>query len=217
MEYEKSEEDLRYRKACENVKKIVNAIKFLKIKYYLDFSMISKEDKDRLQQLETDLDRVSEENNLSGLKTELMSEVNAKYSQRKDDEEKGSEKQQPKFVDDNLMACYGVIDVQKDAISKGKIKKAIRCQEILKQYIEEIDSEEYRKIIVNYKRSKLGELNRTKEVVHENNEQWIKRMKDFNRAELVTERRDALSVINSIRTSQKELEINSTEENAIEV
>ena len=212
MEYEKSEEDLRYRKACENVKKIVNAIKFLKIKYYLDFSMISKEDKDRLQQLETDLDIVSEENNLSGLKTELMSEVNAKYSQKKDDEEKGSE---PKFVDDNLMACYGVIDVQKDAISKGKIKKAIRCQEILKQYIEEIDSEEYRKIIVNYKRSKFGELNRTKEVVHENNEQWIKRMKDFNRAELVTERSDALSVINSIRTSQKE--INSTEENVIEV
>lgn len=214
MEYEKSEEDLRYRKACENVKKIVNAIKFLKIKYYLDFSMISKEDKDRLQQLETDLDIVSEENNLSGLKTELMSEVNAKYSQKKDDEEKGSE---PKFVDDNLMACYGVIDVQKDAISKGKIKKAIRCQEILKQYIEEIDSEEYRKIIVNYKRSKFGELNRTKEVVHENNEQWIKRMKDFNRAELVTERSDALSVINSIRTSQEELEINSTKENVIEV
>ena len=212
MEYEKSEEDLRYRKACENVKKIVNAIKFFKIKYYLDFSMISKEDKDRLQQLETDLDIVSEENNLSGLKTELMSEVNAKYSQKKDDEEKGSE---PKFVDDNLMACYGVIDVQKDAISKGKIKKAIRCQEILKQYIEEIDSEEYRKIIVNYKRSKFGELNRTKEVVHENNEQWIKRMKDINRAELVTERSDALSVINSIRTSQKE--INSTEENVIEV
>lgn len=66
------------------------------------------------------------------------------------------------------MACYGVIDVQKDVLSKGKIKKAIKCQEILKQYIEELDSEEYRKLIVNYKRSKLGELSKTNEVVHEN-------------------------------------------------
>lgn len=62
MEYEKSEEDIKYRSACENVKKIVNAIKFLKIKYYLDFSKISKEDEERFQQLEADLDKVSEEN-----------------------------------------------------------------------------------------------------------------------------------------------------------
>ena len=47
MEYEKSEEDIKYRSACENVKKIVNAIKFLKIKYYLDFSKISKEDEEK--------------------------------------------------------------------------------------------------------------------------------------------------------------------------
>ena len=112
MEYEKSEEDIKYRSACENVKKIVNAIKFLKIKYYLDFSKISKEDEERFQQLEADLDKVSEENNLDGLKSELMSEVNAKYGQRNNDGEP-----QPKFVDDKLMACYGVIDVQKDVLS----------------------------------------------------------------------------------------------------
>ena len=35
MEYEKTDEDIKYRTACENVKKIVNAIKSLKIKYYL--------------------------------------------------------------------------------------------------------------------------------------------------------------------------------------
>ncbi len=199
MEYEKSEEDIKYRSACENVKKIVNAIKFLKIKYYLDFSKISKEDEERFQQLEADLDRVSEENNLTGLKSELMSEVNAKYGQRNNDGEP-----QSKFVDDKLMACYGVIDVQKDVLSKGKIKKAIKCQEILKQYIEELDSEEYRKLIVNYKRSKLGELSKTNEVVHENNEQWMKKLKLCSRSELVTQRRDAMGVINLIRTGKQD-------------
>lgn len=198
MEYEKSEEDIKYRSACENVKKIVNAIKFLKIKYYLDFSKISKEDEERFQQLEADLDKVSEENNLDGLKSELMSEVNAKYGQRNNDGEP-----QPKFVDDKLMACYGVIDVQKDVLSKGKIKKAIRCQEILKQYIEELESEEYKKLIVDYKRSKLGELNKTNEVVHENNEQWMKKLKLCSRKELVTNRKDAMGVINLVITGRQ--------------
>ena len=198
MEYEKSEEDIKYRSACENVKKIVNAIKFLKIKYYLDFSKISKEDEERFQQLEADLDKVSEENNLDGLKSELMSEVNAKYGQRNNDGEP-----QPKFVDDKLMACYGVIDVQKDVLSKGKIKKAIRCQEILKQYIEELESEEYKKLIVDYKRSKLGELNKTNEVVHENNEQWMKKLKLCSRNELVTNRKDAMGVINLVITGRQ--------------
>lgn len=208
MEYEKSEEDIKYRNACENVKKIVNAIKFLKIKYYLDFSKISKEDEERFQQLEEDLDRVSEENNLGGLKSELMSEVNAKYGQRNNDGEP-----QPKFVDDKLMACYGVIDVQKDVLSKGKIKKAIRCQEILKQYIEELDSEEYRKLIVDYKRSKLGELSKTNEVVHENNEQWMKKLKLCSREELVTKRKDAMAVINLITTGRQEAqELENVEE-----
>lgn len=207
MEYEKSEEDIKYRSACENVKKIVNAIKFLKIKYYLDFSKISKEDEERFQQLEADLDKVSEENNLDGLKSELMSEVNAKYGQRNNDGEP-----QPKFVDDKLMACYGVIDVQKDVLSKGKIKKAIRCQEILKQYIEELESEEYKKLIVDYKRSKLGELNKTNEVVHENNEQWMKKLKLCSRKELVTNRKDAMGVINLVTTGRQGTQEKSAEE-----
>lgn len=207
MEYEKSEEDIKYRSACENVKKIVNAIKFLKIKYYLDFSKISKEDEERFQQLEADLDKVSEENNLDGLKSELMSEVNAKYGQRNNDGEP-----QSKFVDDKLMACYGVIDVQKDVLSKGKIKKAIRCQEILKQYIEELESEEYKKLIVDYKRSKLGELNKTNEVVHENNEQWMKKLKLCSRKELVTNRKDAMGVINLVTTGRQGTQEKSAEE-----
>ena len=129
MEYEKTDEDIKYRTACENVKKIVNAIKSLKIKYYLDFSKISEEDEMRFKQLESNLDKISEENNLDGLKTELMSEVVAKYEKR--DIKEGS----PRFIDDKLMACYGAIDVQQKVLSEGKIKKAIKCQQLLDKYI----------------------------------------------------------------------------------
>ena len=41
MEYEKIDEEARYLKACENVKKIVNAIKNIKMKYYTNFAKIS--------------------------------------------------------------------------------------------------------------------------------------------------------------------------------
>ena len=175
MEYEKTDEDIKYRTACENVKKIVNAIKSLKIKYYLDFSKISEEDEMRFKQLESNLDKISEENNLDGLKTELMSEVVAKYEKRDIKQEEGS----PRFIDDKLMACYGAIDVQQKVLSEGKIKKAIKCQQLLDKYINELDSMTYKDLIVNYKREKFGELIRSKEVVHENNEQWSTRLQEF--------------------------------------
>ena len=175
MEYEKTDEDIKYRTACENVKKIVNAIKSLKIKYYLDFSKISEEDEMRFKQLESNLDKISEENNLDGLKTELMSEVVAKYEKRDIKKEEGN----PRFIDDKLMACYGAIDVQQKVLSEGKIKKAIKCQQLLDKYINELDSMTYKDLIVNYKREKFGELIRSKEAVHENNEQWSTRLQDF--------------------------------------
>ena len=77
------------------------------------------------------------------------------------------------------MACYGAIDVQQKVLSEGKIKKAIKCQQLLDKYINELDSMTYKDLIVNYKREKFGELIRSKEAVHENNEQWSTRLQDF--------------------------------------
>ena len=45
MEHENVDENARYLTACENVKKIVNAIKSIKIKYYPNFAKISEADK----------------------------------------------------------------------------------------------------------------------------------------------------------------------------
>ena len=72
MEHENVDENARYLKACENVKKIVNAIKTIKMKYYTNFAKISTEDRDIYNQLETNLEKISQENNLTRLKDALM-------------------------------------------------------------------------------------------------------------------------------------------------
>lgn len=82
MEHENIDENAKYLTACENVKKIVNAIKLIKIKYYPNFSKISEEDKQVYKELEVNLEKISEDNNLNRLKDALMEEVSAKYDKK---------------------------------------------------------------------------------------------------------------------------------------
>lgn len=191
MEYEKIDEATSYRKACENVKKIVNAIKAIKIKYYPNFSRISDEDKKVYQELEANLEQISEKHNLSRLKVALMSEVSAKY----DKKDIGGNQREPNADENKLLACYGAIDVQQKALSQGKLKRAIKCQEILKRYLEEIDTANYRDLIINYKREKFGELIRTKEAVQEKNDGWNCIMRGFCKQEYAKERKEAMEQI----------------------
>ena len=129
MGYENIDEATR-RQACERVKQIVKAIKAIKIRYYLNFSKISEKDQETYQKLQDNLDKISESHNLQNLKVALMAEVDAKYD-RKDDDNGIQNEIDP---DDNLKACYGAIDAQKEALSRGKITQALRCQEQLKKY-----------------------------------------------------------------------------------
>ena len=64
MEHENIDENAKYLAACENVKKIVNVIKSIKIKYYPNFAKISDEDRKIYEQLEFNLEKISETNNL---------------------------------------------------------------------------------------------------------------------------------------------------------
>ena len=128
MGYENIDEVAR-RQACERVKQIVKAIKAIKIKYYLNFSKISAKDKEKYQKLELSLEKISNMHDLGNMKIALMQELSAKYD-RKDDEIRGEKQIQP---DDILQYCYGAIDAQKEALSRGKITQARKCQEILKQ------------------------------------------------------------------------------------
>ena len=187
MEHENVDENARYLAACENVKKIVNAIKSIKIKYYPNFAKISEEDKKVYDELEFNLEKISEDNNLTRLKTALMEEVSAKY----DKKDIKSELRDPQFLDNGLLACYGAIDAQQKALSQGKISQAKRCQNILKQYMEEIDSIEFRKLIIDYKREKFGELIRDREAVQRKNEETMHFMKMCYESGIVLERQHA--------------------------
>ena len=201
MEYQNVDENARYLTACENVKKIVNAIKSIKIKYYTNFSKISDEDKKTYEELELNLERISEDNNLNRLKTALMEEVSAKY----DKKDIKNEPRDPKFLDNGLLACYGAIDAQQKALSQGKISQARKCQDILKQYMNEIDSTEFRKLIINYKREKFGELVRDRQAVQKKNEDTMNYMKSCYEKEDALERQYANKQIEEAKNKSMEL------------
>ena len=130
MEYQNTDEAIR-REACEKVKQIVKAIKAIKIKYYLIFSKISAKDRETYQNLEKSLEKISEKYNLNNLKVALMQEVNARYNGVNPEDMKPGQQ----VPDDILQACYGAIDAQKEALSKGRITQALRCQEQFKKIL----------------------------------------------------------------------------------
>ena len=169
MEYEKIDEEARYLKACENVKKIVNAIKNIKMKYYTNFAKISSEDKKVYEQLNKNLEKISQENDLENLKVVLMQEVSDKY----DNKELKEEPRDPNLIDSRLLACYGSIDVQQKALSMGKIGQARKCQKILEEYLDEIGSDTYREIVKKYKREKFAELVMERVAIQEKNDAYM--------------------------------------------
>ena len=194
MEHENIDENARYLKACENVKKIVNAIKAIKIKYYTNFAKISEEDKKAYDELETNLEKISEENDLNGLKVALMEEVSAKYDQK----ELKEEPQNPKKIDKRLLACYGNIDVQQKALAAGQIGKARKCQKMLEEYLNELDNESYREMAVKYKREKFAELVMERVAVEKKNEEYMNYMKEFFNIGTASNREQAYDNVDKI-------------------
>lgn len=188
MEYQNTDEATR-REACERVKQIVKAIKAIKIKYYLNFSKISAEDKETYQKLQANLEKISNEHDLNHLKVALMEDVETKYD-GKDPEDMGRG-EQPEPNDDILKACYGAIDAQKEALSKGRITQALRCQEQLKRYKQELDEVGCQEV-TNYKREKFAELMQTREQVEEQLKSWNNIMKGMYKIKHVGKRKETM-------------------------
>lgn len=193
MGYENVDEVAR-KQACERLKQIVKAIKTIKIKYYLNFSKISGKDKETYQKLESSLEKIASTHNLGNLKVALMQEVSAKYD-RKDDDMREQKQIEP---DDILQACYGAIDAQKEALLRGKITQARKCQEILKLYMEKVDLENYKDLIINYKREKFAELMKTRDELEEQNSAWNKIMRAFYREGHSAERKAVIDFISKV-------------------
>ena len=208
MEYQDTDEAIR-RDACEKVKQIVKAIKAIKIKYYLNFSKISANDQDKYQKLEESLEKISTSHHLTDLKVALMQEVYAKYDGKDIKDMKQGENPEP---NDILQACYGAVDAQKEALSRGRITQATRCQEKLKKYMKELDSVNYKEII-NYKREKFAELVQSRENIEAHIVAWNKTMKNMFKAKHVEARKNAMEKIQKLQNK----EINKIGENQIEM
>ena len=200
MNYENVDENATYKIACENVKRIVNAIKALKIKYYPNFDRISEEDKAKFDELQQQLEKISEENGLNELKVALMGEVNSRYNHKEFSQDDGNSKP----TDDILKACYGATDAEVTALSSGKIKQAQRCQEILNQYIDEISSESYRELITEYRRKSFEGLNKTRENKETENEKWSNNLKVFYKPQDREERKVVQGIIKNLSKGEVE-------------
>lgn len=196
MENQSIDEATR-REACERVKEIVKAIKAIKIKYYSVFSKISPQDKEKYQKLENALNKISDEHNLNNLKVALMQEVEIRYNGEKHVDFNQEEKE-PDYI---LQACYGAIDAQKDALSKGRITQALRCQEMLKIFKEKLDDARSKEV-TNYKREKFAELMQSREQLEEQIKLWNNSMKGMFKITHVQERKDAMEMIKNIQTKE---------------
>lgn len=108
--------------------------------------------------------------------------------------------------DDILQACYGAVDAQKEALSRGKIVQAAKCQEILKKYMQQIDSPDIIGLVVNYKREKFAELVRTRDEVENQNSAWNQMMKSFYHPEHAMQRQDTISIIGNVQDKPKQNE-----------
>lgn len=208
MDFQNTDDAVR-KDACEKVKQIVKAIKAIKIKYYLIFSKISAKDRETYQKLENELDRISEEHNLNNLKVALMSEVNARYNGENPDDMNQGKQSKP---EDIIQACYGAVDAQKEALSRGRISQALRCQEQLRKYIQKLGEKEYSEVI-NYKREKFAELMRSREQVEEQVNLWNDAMKNMYKAEDAQARKDLMTVIKDVQHKENKKSL----ENGIEI
>lgn len=209
MEYENTHEATR-QAACENVKKIVNAIKAIRIKYYPNFARISEEDKNIYKELQDKLEKISIDNGLNNLRVALLEEI-SRYNGNEVPEVNKGEMKNPetrhKFFEEIKKACCGAIDVMKAAIAEGKLKKARKCQIKLEEYINMLngyeEAEEIIKTITIYKREQLATLNLSKEEIKKNSEMSQTSYKEYLRVEDTLARCDIAKTIKSL---EKEME-----------
>ena len=175
MEYENIDEAARYQEACRKVKRIAEAIKHIRLKYYPNFAKISEQDKQVYDELNVQMEQIASENGLSKLKAELIGEISERYDEHipSEDEEQG--KQGAGEGENILKAYYGAIDAGKQALSEGKLRKALNCQRKADTYMKMLKGQLV-EIAVHYKREKFAEL--VPERKKENTTNWEETMKD---------------------------------------
>ena len=121
MEYENTTELANREEACKRVKQIEKIIEKIKINNYLKIGGISEEDRQKLEQLESSMNIVANENGLQKLASQLSTTMSERYDI--EGEQNGVEQGEQNFVKDRLEAYRGAIDAEVQALKTGKISK----------------------------------------------------------------------------------------------
>ena len=201
-------EDENREEACKRVKQIAKVIEKIKINNYLKIGGISEEDKQRLEQLESSMNIVANENGLQ----KLASQLSTKISERYDIESEQSETQQDEqnSIKDRLEAYRGAIDAEVQALKIGKISKAKRCQKRANMLIQQLEKDDIQRA-VEYKRGVLAGLNVSLDISTEKVQVWLNRFKgcwreeDFNKRKTITQEITNITQTKTEEKSTKEL------------
>ena len=207
MEYENTTELANREEACKRVKQIAKIIEKIKINNYLKIGGISEEDKQRLEQLESSMNTVANENGLQKLASQLSTTISERY----DIESEQSESQQDdqNSIKDRLEAYRGAIDAEVQALKTGKISKAQRCQKRASMLMQQLEKDDIQRA-VEYKRGSFAGLNVSLNISTEKVQLWKKRFKGCWREEDFNKRRNITQEITNI-TKPKTNEMNSKE------
>ena len=171
MEYENIDENVAYKEACEKVKQIAEAIRYIRIKYYPNFARISQLDKENYDKLNKQMDQIAQEHGLFNLKSELIGEINNQYSEEipsvnndrdgeTQDKTKKREQAHSRYctaMQVSAQALKTFEESQDEQERNANMKKALECQKIaiqLEKILSELDCTE---IVIEEKRKIFGD------------------------------------------------------------
>lgn len=139
MEYVDIEEQAK-REAYENVKKIADAIKKIRKKYYLCFSKISDIDKKRYEDLKKQMQNIANQNGLNKLSAELMEDLDIQFGDDDTNEikkNKNPNKNSEEYLYEKYLAA---IDFQAELIVLYKNSKDDETGKIYLEKVQEVQN-----------------------------------------------------------------------------
>ena len=176
MEYDRTQENAVQQEACRKVKQMAELMKHFRIKYYPDFQKISEEDKQTYNEAKGRMMQVATQNGLDRLQVSLITDMINKYGNDEPNSELKENDNNQLTSTQALDAYRGAIDAEKDALTKGKIGKAKKCQLIASKYYDQLVEGDQKRAI-EYKRGLFSELHIPQNSVKENNEQMMEKLK----------------------------------------
>jgi len=199
MEYDNVDKNVAYKAACENVKKIANAIKAIKIKYYLNFSQITEGDNQIYQELNAQMEQISSQHGLEKLKTALMEDISSKYDGKDIKDLKNRDLNDPEarneYYEEIKQAYFGAMEVESRALREGNSGLCLECQKKRNEYIEIFrqneDGKTFEEEVKKYAREVLGELAYSKENLQKANESKMKFLENCHKTTNSQERKEA--------------------------